>query len=96
MKTVQTTPFDDQRPGTSGLRKKTSVFMQPNYVENFVQAVFSTIKESGIELNNQTLVVGGDGRYHNNVAAQSILRMAAANVAMAPQVSVWLAARRPE
>ena len=79
MKTVQTTPFKDQRPGTSGLRKKTSVFMQPNYVENFVQAVFSTIKESGIELNNQTLVVGGDGRYHNNVAAQSILRMAAAN-----------------
>src|SRR5260370_25732355 len=79
MKTVQTTPFKDQRPGTSGLRKKTSVFMQPNYVENFVQAVFSTIKESGIELNNQTLVVGGDGRYHNNVAAQSILRMADAN-----------------
>ncbi len=79
MKTVQTTPFNDQRPGTSGLRKKTAVFMQPNYVENFVQAVFSTIKESDIELNNQTLVVGGDGRYHNNVAAQSILRMAAAN-----------------
>ena len=79
MKTVHTTPFNDQRPGTSGLRKKTSVFMQPNYVENFVQAVFSTIKESGIELNNQTLVVGGDGRYHNTVAAQSILRMAAAN-----------------
>jgi phosphoglucomutase len=79
MKTVQTTPFNDQRPGTSGLRKKTSVFMQTNYVENFVQAVFNTIKESGIELNNQTLVVGGDGRYHNNVAAQSILRMAAAN-----------------
>jgi phosphoglucomutase len=79
MKTVQTTPFKDQRPGTSGLRKKTSVFMQANYVENFVQAVVNTIKESGVELNNQTLVVGGDGRYHNNVAAQSILRMAAAN-----------------
>ena len=80
MKTVSTTPFKDQRPGTSGLRKKTSVFMQPNYVENFVQAVFNTVKEIvGDDLQGQTLVVGGDGRYYNDVAAQTILRMAAAN-----------------
>jgi phosphoglucomutase len=80
MKIVPTTPFKDQRPGTSGLRKKTSVFMQPNYVENFVQAVFNTVRETaGSELKNETLVVGGDGRYHNKAAAQTILRMAAAN-----------------
>ena len=80
MKTVQTTPFQDQRPGTSGLRKKTSVFMQPNYLENFVQAVFNTVKEiTDKELTAETLVVGGDGRYHNEIATQTILRMAAAN-----------------
>lgn len=80
MKIVQTTPFNDQRPGTSGLRKKTSVFVQPNYLENFVQAVFNTVKElASSELINQTLVVGGDGRYHNKAATQKILRMAAAN-----------------
>ena len=80
MKTVQTTPFSDQRPGTSGLRKKTRVFMQPNYVENFVQAVFNTVREdtkSGF--STETLVVGGDGRYYNRAATQTILRLAAAN-----------------
>ncbi len=76
--TIQTTPFTDQRPGTSGLRKKTRVFMQPRYLENFVQAVFNTIREpSGFA--GVTLVVGGDGRYHNRTAAQTIIRMAAAN-----------------
>jgi phosphoglucomutase len=71
MKIVQTTPFKDQRPGTSGLRKKTRVFMQPNYVENFVQAVFNTVREdigSGVE--RDTLVVGGDGRFYNREARQ--------------------------
>jgi phosphoglucomutase len=80
MKIVQTTPFTDQKPGTSGLRKKTRVFMQQYYVENFVQSVFDTVREdlkSGLE--NETLVVGGDGRYYNRTAAQIILRMAAAN-----------------
>lgn len=77
MKTIQTTPFKDQRPGTSGLRKKTRVFMQPHYLENFVQAVFNAVREDGFE--RQTLVVGGDGRYHNRAAIQTILRMAAAN-----------------
>ena len=80
MKTVQTTPFTDQRPGTSGLRKKTRVFMQPNYVENFVQAVFDTVREDAAAgFAAETLVVGGDGRYYNRAAIQTILRMAAAN-----------------
>ena len=80
MKTVATTPFTDQRPGTSGLRKKTRVFMQPNYVENFVQAVFDTVREDSIAgFVTETLIVGGDGRYYNREATQKILRMAAAN-----------------
>jgi phosphoglucomutase len=80
MKTVQTTPFTDQRPGTSGLRKRTRVFMQPNYLENFVQAVFDTVREDTTAgFGAETLVVGGDGRYYNRSAIQTILRMAAAN-----------------
>jgi phosphoglucomutase len=80
MKTIPTTPFNDQKPGTSGLRKKTRDFMRPNYVENFVQAVFNTVREDLAEgFGGETLVVGGDGRYYNRVATQIILRMAAAN-----------------
>jgi phosphoglucomutase len=80
MKTVETKPFADQRPGTSGLRKKTRVFMQPNYLENFVQAVFDTVREENANgFGAETLVVGGDGRYHNRTAIQTILRMASAN-----------------
>jgi phosphoglucomutase len=80
MKTVKTTPFKDQRPGTSGLRKKTRVFMQPNYLENFVQAVFNTIRENKPDgFEGETLVLGGDGRFYNREAAQKILRMTAAN-----------------
>src|SRR6266481_2910847 len=80
MKIVQTTPFTDQRPGTSGLRKKTRVFMQPNYLENFVQAVLDTVREdTATGFAAETLIVGGDGRYHNRAAIQTILRMAAAN-----------------
>ena len=80
MTKVETTPFNDQRPGTSGLRKKTRVFMQPNYLENFVQAVFDTVREDTTGgFGRETLVVGGDGRYYNRTAIQTILRMAAAN-----------------
>src|SRR2546421_5940883 len=80
LKTVRTAPFPDQKPGTSGLRKKTRVFMQPNYLENFVQAVCNTVRtETETGFGPATLVVGGDGRYYNRTAAQTILRMAAAN-----------------
>ncbi len=72
---IPTTAYDDQRPGTSGLRKKVAVFRQPGYLENFVQSVFDTVPE----LAGATLVLGGDGRHHNAEAAQIILRMAAAN-----------------
>ena len=73
--TVPTHPIDGQKPGTSGLRKKTHVFMGPHYLENYVQAIFDGI--GGVA--GKTLVLGGDGRYFNDRAAQVILRMAAAN-----------------
>ncbi|MFN0087017.1 MAG: alpha-D-glucose phosphate-specific phosphoglucomutase [Blastocatellia bacterium] len=80
MKTIRTTPFSDQRPGTSGLRRKTRVFMQPHYLENFVQSVFNALREeSEVDFGRETLVVGGDGRYHNRAAIQTIVRMAAAS-----------------
>ncbi len=75
VKTVATTPFAGQKPGTSGLRKKVAVFAQPHYLENFVQSVFDSIGD----VTGKTLVVGGDGRYHNRTAIQTILKMAAAN-----------------
>jgi len=73
--TIPTSPIDGQKPGTSGLRKKTRVFMQPGYLENFVQATFDAI--GGGE--GKVFVVGGDGRYFNKQAIQTILKMAAGN-----------------
>ena len=72
--TIDTKPYSDQRPGTSGLRKKVPHFQQPNYVENFVQSIFDALE--GYE--GQTLVVGGDGRYFNREVIQTVVRMAAA------------------
>ena len=73
--TITTQPFADQRPGTSGLRKKVRVFQTPHYLENFVQSIFDTQSA----LKSGTLALGGDGRYYNRQAIQIILRMAAAN-----------------
>ena len=75
IQTVSTQPFADQKPGTSGLRKKVRIFAQPHYAENFVQSVFDSLDGFA----GQTLVVGGDGRYFNREVIQIVLKMAAAN-----------------
>jgi phosphoglucomutase len=73
--TIATQPFNDQKPGTSGLRKRVTTFQQAHYLENFVQAIFNSITIPA----NATLVLGGDGRFYNREAIQTILKMAAAN-----------------
>ena len=75
IKTVATTPFEGQKPGTSGLRKKVPVFAQPNYAENFIQSIFDSLEGFA----GQTLVIGGDGRYFNREVIQIAIKMAAAN-----------------
>jgi phosphoglucomutase len=75
VKAVPTQPFPDQKPGTSGLRKKVPVFRQPGYVENFVQAIFDCLPDRA----GTTLVVGGDGRFLNREVVQTTLKIAAAN-----------------
>ena len=75
IRTVETKPYSDQKPGTSGLRKKVPVFQQPNYAENFIQSVFDSLKG----FKGKTLVIGGDGRYFNREVIQIAIRMAAAN-----------------
>jgi len=73
--THPTTPFAGQKPGTSGLRKKVRVFARANYAENFIQSVFDVVERPA----GASLVIGGDGRYHNRVVIQTAIRMAAAN-----------------
>ena len=73
--THPTTAYTDQKPGTSGLRKKVRVFQQPHYLENFIQSVFDVVEGKA----GATLVIGGDGRYYNREAIQRAVRMAAAN-----------------
>jgi phosphoglucomutase len=75
MTTVQTKPYPDQKPGTSGLRKKVRVFQQPRYAENFIQSVFDVVERPA----GATLVIGGDGRYLNREVIGVAVRMAAAN-----------------
>ena len=72
---IKTTPFKDQKMGTAGLRKKTKIAMQENYLENFLQSIFNTIPN----LNQKSFLVGGDGRYFNKVAIQKIIKIASAN-----------------
>ncbi|KAF7133186.1 hypothetical protein RHSIM_Rhsim09G0093200 [Rhododendron simsii] len=74
---VETKPYDGQKPGTSGLRKKVKVFMQAHYLENFVQATFNAL--SAEKVRGATLVVSGDGRYYSKEAVQIIIKMGAAN-----------------
>ncbi len=75
IETVPTKPFEGQKPGTSGLRKKVSVFRQPHYAENFIQSIFNALEG----FKGKTLVIGGDGRYFNREVIQTAIRMAAAN-----------------
>lgn len=74
IRTIPTTPFSDQKPGTSGLRKKVPHFRQPHYVENFIQSIFDSLEGFA----GKTLVIGGDGRFFNREVIQTALKMAAA------------------
>lgn len=75
IRTVATKPYDDQKPGTSGLRKKVPVFRQQNYAENFIQSIFDALDG----FRGKTLVIGGDGRYYNREVIQKAIAIAAAN-----------------
>ncbi len=75
IQTIKTTPYTDQKMGTAGLRKKSKVVMQKHYIENFVQSIFDVIGD----LKGKTYVLGGDGRFYNDIAIQKIIKMAAAN-----------------
>ena len=75
IRTIETKPYSDQKPGTSGLRKRVTVWQQPNYVENYIQSIFDVLEDR----QGKTLVIGGDGRFYNEVAIQKAIKIAAAN-----------------
>ena len=75
LRTVNCEPFSDQKPGTAGLRKKVAVVRQPHYLETYIQAVFNSLQLP----KGSALVLGGDGRFYNSDAIQTIIKMAAAN-----------------
>lgn len=77
--TVETSPFEGQKPGTSGLRKPVATFMQPRYTENFVQATLDVALKGKSSPKDVTLVVGGDGRYFSKPAIEAIIALAAGN-----------------
>jgi len=76
---IKSAPIAGQKPGTSGLRKKTKLFMEEHYLNNFVQSTFDAVKATGTLLSEGSLVVGGDGRYYNDTAIQTIIKMGVAN-----------------
>ncbi|KAM1402091.1 hypothetical protein ACFX2I_010881 [Malus domestica] len=84
VKKVETTPFDGQKPGTSGLRKKVKVFTQPHYLQNFVQSTFNALPSD--QVKGARIIVSGDGRYFSKDAIQIIIKMAAGNGVR----SVWV------
>merc|ERR1719181_2208032 len=76
---LTTAPIEGQKPGTSGLRKKTKVFMEGKYLHNFVQSVFNALFDCNVPVVGGTLVVSGDGRFWNKEAIQIIIKIALAN-----------------
>lgn len=79
IKIIDTIPYQDQKPGTAGLRKKTKVYMQDHYTENFVQSIFDVMKTRGMDFSRSSFIVGGDGRYYYKQALQIITKIAIAN-----------------
>ena len=79
IQTIPTKPFDGQKPGTSGLRKRVKVFQEKNYTENFIQSILEAIPESDGGAKGATLVVGGDGRYYSNEVLQVIVKSSVAH-----------------
>jgi phosphoglucomutase len=77
--TLATQPIEGQKPGTSGLRKKTKEFENGFYLHNFVQSTFDALVQEGVDVSDGALLIGGDGRYYNDVATQVIVKIAAAN-----------------
>jgi len=76
---IATEAYSDQKPGTSGLRKKTKIFQKKHYLHNFVQATLNALSANGTDVTDGALLLGGDGRYYNDEAIQVIVKIAIAN-----------------